>query len=89
MDKFTSEMMNQIAEAVDKSIIKFDHEDIDRFIAQGIDIHKMVLMTSFKEMKDSGCFKTKHGLLEVNYNPILPPNTFWIVRRPESYEQTL
>jgi hypothetical protein len=82
-------MLDRIAIAADKSIFKFDHEDLDRFIAQGADIHKTVLMTSFQEMKNIGRVKTKHGLLEVNYNPILPPNTIWLVRRPDIPTQTL
>jgi hypothetical protein len=73
-------MLARIAAAADLSLIKFDHEDLDKYIEKGNDIDKTVLMTSFDEMKDWRRVKTKHGLLEVKYSSVLPPNTMWLIK---------
>jgi hypothetical protein len=73
-------MLTRIAEAADRCLVKFDHEDLDKYIEKGNDIDKTVLMTSFEEMKDLGRVKTKHGLLEVRYSSFIPPNAIWLVK---------
>lgn len=71
----------EIAEVIEQATVKFDHEVIDKFVAQGADISESVLMTSFRELHNLRRVTTKHGMLEVEWNPMLPPNTIWLMRK--------
>ncbi len=73
--------LNYLRDVIDSLIPEFDNKDIDDFVARGNKIEDIVFVTCVDAMKDVNKLKTKHGILEVQYNRFLAPNANFLMKR--------
>jgi hypothetical protein len=75
---------DNIRKAIDLSYIPFDHEIIDKMIDAGNRIDEIYLNHAIYELKNLKKVKTKHGILDVEFNAFLPPMTLYVVKKPSN-----